>query len=174
MQTKPLSYLFIGSIFVSIMSMNCQVLAEDFAARSPTEDEVIQALDPPKMRGIRPGAAAKAMARPSISMELQFDFNSSAVSPTDEERLNTVAQALNADRLSIKIFEVIGHTDAKGSSQYNKRLSERRAAAVVGYLVKQGVNENRLMIVGKGESELKNKADSEAAENRRVEIAVAR
>lgn len=172
MFSRATKYIGIGILGAAILSLNSQALAADFAARSPTEDEIIQALDPPKMRGIRPGAAAKTMARPSISMELQFDFNSAKVSESEAMRLSTVAKSLNNERLSTKAFEVIGHTDAKGSVEYNQKLSERRANAVIAFLINQGVDRNRLKAVGKGKSDLKNKADPEAAENRRVEIAV--
>lgn len=174
MRNLSTSVLVAGSVFLSTLGFTAQALAEDFGHRTPTAEEIIRSLDPPKMRGIRPGAAAKTMPRPSISMELQFDFNSAKIAQTEEERLNIVAEALRADQLSQKRFEIIGHTDAKGSEQYNQKLSENRAEAVVKYLVDQGVAKNRLKIVGKGESELKNKADPEAAENRRVEIAVVR
>jgi outer membrane protein OmpA-like peptidoglycan-associated protein len=65
---------------------------------------------------------------------------------------------------------VEGHTDAKGSARYNEELSARRARSVVEFLQGKGVSVERLQAQGKGFSELLNKEQPEAAENRRVRI----
>jgi len=67
-------------------------------------------------------------------------------------------------------FQVEGHTDAKGTAQYNQTLSEKRAAAVVNFLTQEGVAGVRLDSVGRGFNELLNKDDPTAAANRRVRI----
>ena len=68
--------------------------------------------------------------------------------------------------------EVGGHTDNTGSDAYNQTLSERRAGSVAQYLQSQGINSQRLITVGMGES--RPVADNSTAEgrqaNRRVEI----
>ena len=46
---------------------------------------------------------------------------------------------------------VEGHTDSKGSDAYNQRLSQRRAEAVVKYLIGKGIDPSRLEAVGFGE-----------------------
>jgi OOP family OmpA-OmpF porin len=68
--------------------------------------------------------------------------------------------------------EIIGHTDSKGSDEYNQKLSERRANSVRDFLVLQGIAASRITTIGKGESE---PAESNAtakgrAINRRVVI----
>jgi len=65
---------------------------------------------------------------------------------------------------------VEGHTDAKGGASYNQKLSELRAQAVRAFLKAQGVDEDRLVAVGKGATELVNTEQPFAAENRRVLI----
>ena len=67
---------------------------------------------------------------------------------------------------------VVGHTDGVGDADANLGLSERRAAAVAGYLESRGVDAARLKSVGKGETEpLVEDTSAEArAKNRRVEI----
>ena len=71
----------------------------------------------------------------------------------------------------IKI-EISGHTDAKGSNDYNQRLSENRANAVVNYLISKEIAAERLKAVGYGET--KPVGDNSTVEgrdsNRRVEI----
>jgi outer membrane protein OmpA-like peptidoglycan-associated protein len=63
-----------------------------------------------------------------------------------------------------------GHTDAVGDETYNQTLSEQRALAVRQYLAGKQVDAARLETVGKGETELLEAADGEAAVNRRVRI----
>jgi outer membrane protein OmpA-like peptidoglycan-associated protein len=71
-------------------------------------------------------------------------------------------------------IEVLGHTDNKGSDDYNQGLSERRAAAAAAYLRSEGIASSRLSTRGLGESDPKASNDTEAgrAENRRVEFVV--
>ncbi|MBL4651878.1 MAG: OmpA family protein, partial [Flavobacteriales bacterium] len=47
--------------------------------------------------------------------------------------------------------ELSGHTDSKGPTDYNQKLSEKRAQAVVDYLIKKGISKDRLIAVGHGE-----------------------
>ncbi len=69
-------------------------------------------------------------------------------------------------------FLVIGHTDAQGPKAYNQDLSERRAKAVVKWLINHYVDEDRLTPIGYGESALLCRENTEKAHklNRRVEI----
>ena len=70
------------------------------------------------------------------------------------------------------MVHVIGHTDSTGSDSYNQGLSERRASSVKTYLASHGVNGERVLTVGKGESEpVASNATSDGRQmNRRVEI----
>jgi OmpA-OmpF porin, OOP family len=72
------------------------------------------------------------------------------------------------------LVEVGGHTDAVGSDEYNRDLSQRRAGAVRDYLVEQGVDGKRLSAVGYGESRpvADNDTPEGRARNRRVELRV--
>lgn len=127
-------------------------------------------------RALRLGTAATATApaeapkAASISMQIQFDFNSDAISPSSETSVQNLAQAMKAPELAARRFTIIGHTDGVGSAQYNQRLSERRAASVKNYLMRNGVPADRLGTAGRGKSELLNSTDPNAAENRRVEV----
>ena len=116
------------------------------------------------------GPEAAGSARPSLSLLIQFDFNSAEVKPESQQALTNLAQALQSTELMDSKFAVEGHTDAKGRADYNLKLSQQRADAVRAFLARQGVTELRLAAVGKGASELVNEADPLAAENRRVRI----
>ena len=116
------------------------------------------------------GADAAAISRPSLSLLIQFDFNSARVKPESQQALANLAQALQSRELAESKFAVEGHTDARGRADYNLKLSQQRADAVRGFLAHHGVAEPRLAAVGKGSSEPANTADPLAAENRRVRI----
>ena len=66
---------------------------------------------------------------------------------------------------------IVGHTDARGSEQYNQILSERRAAAVRSYLTREfDVSPSQLEIEGEGEHDPLSDNDPYDAQNRRVEF----
>ena len=104
------------------------------------------------------------------SRVLNFAFNSANLAPDAADVLEPVLKAL-AHYPNAR-FEVAGHTDSKGTNEYNQSLSERRAAAVVALLVAMGVDAERLESKGYGESEpvSSNETDNGRAKNRRVEI----
>ena len=70
--------------------------------------------------------------------------------------------------------EISGHTDNKGTVKYNKELSQKRAEAVVAYMVSKGVNKNRLKAVGYGPLKPRSNNDTDEGRqlNRRVEAEV--
>lgn len=154
---------------------------------SPSVDSIIDSLKtepvqqgPGQTRALRPGAAAAATAAPpppvakpkpaSINMQINFEFNSAEIDGSSSRTMANLAKALGSQQLANRSFTIVGHTDGKGSAAYNKALSDRRAAAVRAYLIDNGVQASRLRAVGRGESQLLNKADPNASENRRVEI----
>ena len=71
-------------------------------------------------------------------------------------------------------IEVAGHTDADGEDSFNQALSEKRAQAVIDYLVKAGLPANRFTAVGYGSTQPVAGNDSEdaKAQNRRIEFLV--
>lgn len=113
---------------------------------------------------------AALTTRPSLSLLIQFDFNSARVRPESQQALANLSQALQSAELLASRFAVEGHTDAKGTVEYNLRLSELRATAVRDFLKSRGVAEERLLASGRGASELANSSEPFAAENRRVRI----
>jgi outer membrane protein OmpA-like peptidoglycan-associated protein len=108
---------------------------------------------------------------PRIDIEINFDFNSAEIRADAKADVDELGKALTSDALSKYRIVLNGHTDSVGNNSDNQDLSERRAAAVRQYLIENyGIDENRLISIGYGEERLKNTADPEAAENRRVEV----
>ncbi|QDL56594.1 OmpA family protein [Rhodoferax aquaticus] len=138
---------------------------------------VQQLKTPPRLRSLRNlaveatgGAQAQAPERPSLSLLIQFDFNSARVRPQSQQALLNLSQALLTPELASSRFAVEGHTDAKGNEDYNLKLSAQRAQAVADFLKARGVTEERLVAAGKGATELANSESPYAPENRRVRI----
>jgi OmpA-OmpF porin, OOP family len=93
----------------------------------------------------------------------------------EDESLPTLDRLARAAESCPKLsIEIAGHTDAEGTPERNKRLSERRAAAVVTYLTQAGVNAGRLRAEGYGETVpvAPNDTPENRARNRRIEFVV--
>lgn len=105
-----------------------------------------------------------------ILQGLSFDTAKWDIKPYEYPILDNVIRILK-DNPSMKL-EIQGHTDNRGSAKYNKKLSGKRARAVMEYLLKKGINRNRLSAVGYGFS--RPAATNTTAEgrsmNRRVEL----
>jgi outer membrane protein OmpA-like peptidoglycan-associated protein len=103
---------------------------------------------------------------------ITFAFDSSNLQPQFYPVLDNVAGTLN--EYNQTVIEVAGHTDNVGSDSYNQQLSVQRANAVAGYLSSKGIMQQRMIIVGAGESRpvASNDTDSGRAQNRRVEITI--
>lgn len=99
-----------------------------------------------------------------------FAFDSSNLQSQFLPVLDNVAGTLN--QYNQTIIEVAGHTDSVGTDSYNQALSERRANAVASYLGSKGIMQQRMIVVGAGETRpvASNDTDSGRAQNRRVEI----
>ena len=163
---------------------HCQALLAVFIAGSvltplhaqitPSAADMVEQLktQPPRTRSLRNLTIESSApeAKPSLSLLIQFDFNSARVKPESQQALTNLAQALQSKELLESKFAVEGHTDAKGRADYNLKLSQQRADAVRAFLASNGVQDSRLAAVGKGATELANAADPQGAENRRVRI----
>jgi outer membrane protein OmpA-like peptidoglycan-associated protein len=99
-----------------------------------------------------------------------FNLNKQKRSDSSKEELNKLTKHLLENK-DVKA-EIIGHTDNLGDDQVNQQLSQARAESVRQYLIKGGVDGNRIKAIGKGESEPKTSNDTPEgrAMNRRVEL----
>lgn len=113
----------------------------------------------------------KSEKLPSLNLEIYFEYNSASISPQSYAKLATLADAITAPDFINSKFFVFGHADARGSNQYNLKLSHRRAEAVKQFLAAYGkMGSDKFVAIGYGEEQLKNPHNPEAAENRRVQI----
>lgn len=106
----------------------------------------------------------------SVALPITFEFGSAQLTPQGRNILITTASALNSQELVGMSFIVEGHTDVVGPDQKNLPLSQRRADAVKGFLVSQGVAAVRLATVGYGESRPIPNVVGTDGRQRRVEI----
>ncbi len=108
---------------------------------------------------------------PQIDIEILFKYNSAELSAESKSQLVKLGLALTSSGLKASRVIIAGHTDAKGSADYNQQLSERRALSVRKFLVVTfGINATRLIIVGYGKEQLKYPTDPMSAKNRRVQV----
>lgn len=102
-----------------------------------------------------------------------FDFNSANLKQESFDELNRLKQFLLSNPETN--VEIAGHTDSIGPKAYNKSLSQRRAQAIVDFLVGEGVPAERLIARGYGEEDplASNDDEAEGRElNRRVEMRI--
>ena len=114
----------------------------------------------------------EAFSRVMAENAVTFEYDSAVIDRISGEVLDKVmgvARNCKAYALSVE-----GHTDADGSAVYNEGLSQRRADAVVAYLVARGFPEGQISGVGFGESRpiADNSTDAGKARNRRIEFVV--
>jgi len=107
---------------------------------------------------------------PVVLKGVNFENNSAVLTAKAKSNLNDVAASLKK-RHDVKIT-VAGHTDSRGSVEYNKTLSQRRAESVRKYLASMGVNASSLDAKGFGEEQpiATNDTSAGRAKNRRVEL----
>jgi len=101
---------------------------------------------------------------------VEFETNRAEIRPMYEPELEAVATVLE-NNPGVKI-QIQGHTDSVGDADYNRQLSEKRAKAVMEWLVREGIDRKRLSAVGLGAARpIANNDSAEGRErNRRVEL----
>ncbi len=101
--------------------------------------------------------------------EAYFGFDSAELKPGAKDRLGRIVQCYEDGK--IPTLQIVGHTDPRGSDQYNKELGMSRAEAVASYLKDNGVPQEALDVNSKGERKA-NEAEDEWPQDRRVDIRV--
>ena len=101
-----------------------------------------------------------------------FSTNQSSISPNASRTLDKLITVLQSYKDTD--LEIDGHTDDRGTDEYNLQLSDKRASSVAGYLRTNGISSSRVTTKGFGESYPKydNNTESGRAGNRRVEFQI--
>lgn len=123
-----------------------------------------------------PAPAPAPVAAPAPAPEkmvlhgVNFDYDKATLRPEDIAIIDRDAATL--EKWGNVNIEVAGHTDSRGSDQYNMTLSQQRAEAVRNYLISKGIAADRLTAKGYGESQpvADNATEEGRLQNRRVEL----
>ena len=101
-----------------------------------------------------------------------FGYDQSDLSAQAQGSLNKLANVLK--KYPDTNIEILGHTDDRGTDDYNQGLSQRRANSAAAYLRANGITSSRITTKGLGESDPKatNETDEGRTENRRVEFVI--
>ena len=101
---------------------------------------------------------------------IYFDFDSARIKNSSTPTLKLIHDFLKQNPKAE--FEIIGHTDLNGTEEYNQNLSEKRAESVRAWLIKHGIEKDRLTVSGAGKSRpiVAKKGKSYDEQNRRTEF----
>jgi outer membrane protein OmpA-like peptidoglycan-associated protein len=142
----------------------------DAADKCPNEPETVNGLDDDD--GCPDVALVEVKDRQILGGErIFFDLNMSRIKSTSRQMLEQLVRLLEVHPEYQRIL-IQGHADKSGEERFNRELSRKRAAEVMQYLVRLGVNQERLEIEGAGDSSpwQTGKTREERAKNRRVEF----
>ena len=162
---KAITLLFTASLLVAC------------AGKDTKDEEAAAAEAAAAAKAAEQAAAAEAAARQqklddaaaAVGNIFYFDFDSSNLRPDAIEALNAHIAALQGNDRSVRLE---GHTDERGTREYNMALGERRANSVRDYMVDNGIASYRIETVSYGEERPVAYGSGEAnwAQNRRVEL----
>ena len=135
------------------------------AAPEPAPAPVVVAPPPP------PPPTPKLMVFEAAAL---FGVNKADLSPAGKEKIKEYREQTRAELSSAKTVKITGHTDSSGASEYNQKLSVKRAEAVRDYLISLGADASKMEVSGMGETNpiADNKTAAGRAQNRRVEVEV--
>ena len=145
--------------------------AQDEAARRAAEEAARRRAADSAAAAAR-NAAAAGSAREALMAMVHFDYDQSELRPDDRAILDAKVPVLQANP-DVKI-RVAGHTDERGSDEYNLALGQRRAATVKRYLVDHGIADARIETISYGEERpvAQGSDESAYAQNRRAEFEI--
>ena len=153
----------------------------DSLARAQADAARRAAEDAARRRAADSAAAAAAAARnrsnagalaATLTAMVHFDYDQSDLRPGDRAILDAKVPILQAN--SGVTIRIAGHTDERGSDEYNLALGQRRAAAVKAYLVQRGIADARIETISYGEEHPIAQGNDESAwsQNRRAEFEI--
>lgn len=169
-------YIFYSENFAltEAHSVNDPILMEVPLQKLPPETIAATTTDPlvDKPISIAIGTKPTPNLKPVILKNIFFETGVADLKPSSKAELNYL-KTLLTDNPTMKI-QINGHTDNVGTESNNQNLSFKRAVAVVDYLIKQGIQNERLVAKGFGESQPISENETEAGRkaNRRTEFLI--
>lgn len=155
-ETVGNTYLNLGVVFkfgtpkkVAMVEPAPVVMAEQEIA--PYDEEALPPLMEAEAEPVGPAPAA--FEKMTLQAEVLFGFDKAALKDEGKKILDVEVVEKMKAHPEVELVLISGYTDRIGDDKYNQKLSERRAADVKKYLVSQGIAENRLHSVGKGEAD---------------------
>lgn len=127
---------------------------------------------PPKAEPAKPPPRVELREdRIEIHEKIQFEYNKATIKEESFGLLDEIVQVIK-DNPQVRKIQVEGHASADGDDAYNMKLSDSRAKSVRKYLVDKGVEADRLVAKGFGETKpiASNDTDDGKEKNRRVEF----
>jgi len=120
----------------------------------------------------RDAAAAAEALRTALTAIVHFDYDQADLRPGDRAILDAKVPILTAN--PTVVIQVAGHTDERGSDEYNLALGQRRASSVKAYLVQHGIADSRIQTISYGEERPMAQGTDESAYslNRRAEFVI--
>jgi outer membrane protein OmpA-like peptidoglycan-associated protein len=166
------------------VTLTLAVLTTTGVQAQTSKDEIVRSLKPKggltrslvtRKIEVIPGKEAEVLDKhkdlPKINLTIEFKYNSEQPTPAGERQLAVLAEALRDPKLNGFRYMLAGHTDARGSDDYNQRLSEKRALAVQHFLIQSAkLQPAKLSTVGFGKKRLLDSGNPDSARNRRVEV----
>jgi OmpA-OmpF porin, OOP family len=154
-----------------------EIVKEQPTAAGPSVPAPAPALAAPREAPMPPPAVV-AQPKPVIAVhfntEALFDFDRAVVRPDGQKLLDEKIVANMRMHPEVELLIITGHADRIGADEYNQDLSERRARAVVAFLLKRGIAAERMRASGKGESEPNPKANTrQVCKGKRGDILIA-
>ena len=149
------------------------LLAACSGSDTKTDEEAAQEAARQAELAAQQAAAAEQQAREdaaaAVGNVFYFDFDSSTLRPEAIEALNAHIAALQGNDRNVRLE---GHTDERGTREYNMALGERRANSVRDYMVANGIATYRIETVSYGEERpvAYGSGESNWSQNRRVEL----
>ncbi len=168
---KMLLVLLTLSGLVACSSTSEEAATETVQSESGIDATTRRAQEQAAEAEARAAAAAERMMRAALSTTVfYFDFDVAEFRPADRDVLGYHAKDLAAN--PSKRIRLEGHADERGTREYNLALGERRANAILNYLIVNGASRSQIEVVSYGEERPAQQGQTESAwqQNRRVEV----
>jgi OOP family OmpA-OmpF porin len=152
-----------------------KVIAPPFVAKpdpTPVSAAVIAAAPAPVAAPTPAETATPIAEKINFAGDALFDSGKSELRPAGKAKLDELASKLR--NIRVESILATGHTDSRGASASNLKLSMQRAESVKAYLASKGIDPKRIHTAGKGETQPvgNNKTAAGRAQNRRVELEI--